>query len=349
MSEKANYFKIGLFFIISVTLLTVAVIIWGAGLFTKDVIYFETYFDSPVTGLAIGSSCELMGVKIGQVEEIDFASTVYDISTDPETVSRYERYIRVLFSVSTEESKERIGDITNEQREARTRNMIQQGLRLRLASNFLTGQSYIEGVFVDPNRYPILPITWEPKHTYVASAPGEFSTLKESVDQILVKLEDINIQEIVDNVNELLVFVKQTVEDANVPRVTNEMGSLFAELRGTNHRVRQIVEDANVPSLTHEMESLFAELRGTNQQLKELLTDPDSNAKKVNIAQVLAKLDSGLERINMKIRSESPEIDHFLRNIRAISDNIKVLTESLKQHPSEIIFSQPPAKSEIIK
>jgi paraquat-inducible protein B len=312
-------------------------------------IYFETYFDSPVTGLAVGSSCELMGVKLGQVEEIDFASSVYDISTDPEEVTRHERYIRVLFSVSTEESQERIGHLTNEQREARVKNLMKQGLRLRLASNLLTGQSYIEGVFVDPNRYPILPITWEPRHIYVGSAPGEFSTMKDSVDQILVKLEEINIQEIVENVNQLLVVARETVEDANVPSLSSEMKSLFSELRGTNHRVQQIVEDANVPSVAGEMESLFAELRGTNQQLKELISNPDSKAKKVNIAQVLAKLDSGLERINMKLRSESPEIDHFLRNIRAISDNIKVLTENLKQHPSEIIFSQPPAKSEIIK
>ena len=107
MSEKANYFKIGLFFIISVTLLTVAVIIWGAGLFTKDKIYFETYFDRPVTGLAIGSSCEFMGVKIGQVDEIDFVPTVYEVRKGLETVSRYDRYVRVLFSISAEGDRER--------------------------------------------------------------------------------------------------------------------------------------------------------------------------------------------------------------------------------------------------
>ena len=49
MSEKANYFKIGLFFVISVILITTAVIVWGAGLFTKDIIYYETSFDSSVT------------------------------------------------------------------------------------------------------------------------------------------------------------------------------------------------------------------------------------------------------------------------------------------------------------
>jgi paraquat-inducible protein B len=319
MSEKANYFKIGLFFIISVILIVTAVIVWGAGLFTKDKIYFETYFDSPVSGLNVGSSAELMGVKIGQVEEIDFVTSVYDISTDPTKVSRYEHYIRVLLSISAEESKERGGDITDEQREVRVRNMMQQGLRLRLASNMLTGQSYIEGVFVDPNRFPILPITWEPRNTYVASAPGEFSTIKDSLDQILQKLEEIEFQKIVDNVNQLLVVAKETVADANIPGVTGEM------------------------------KNLFAELRGTNLQIQALLTNPDPNAESANLAQIMARLDNTLENINRILMTDTPEIDKFLRNLRAISDDVKELTAMIKEHPSEIIFSKPPAKSEMIK
>jgi paraquat-inducible protein B len=319
MSEKANYFKIGLFFVISVILIVTAVIVWGAGLFTKDKIYFETYFDSPVTGLNVGSSVELMGVKIGQVESIEFASAVYDMPTDSAIVSRYERYVRVLCSISEEESKERVGDITDKQREARTRNAIQQGLRLRLASNILTGQGYLEGVYVDPNRFPILPIAWQPKHIYAASAPGEFSTIKDSLDEILQKIEEIEFQKIVDNVNQLLVVAKETVKDANIPDVTGEM------------------------------KDLFAELRGTNQQIQGLLTNPDPNAESGNLAHIMARLDNALENINTKLRTEGPEIDKFLRNLRAISDDIKELTTMLKEHPSEIIFSQPPKKSEMIK
>jgi paraquat-inducible protein B len=282
MSEKANYFKIGLFFVISVILIVTAVIVWGAGLFAKDKIYFETYFDSPVTGLDVGSSVELMGVKIGQVENIDFVSAIYDISTDIETVSRYERYVRVLCSISAEESKERVGDITDEQREARTRNLIRQGLRLRLASNILTGQAYLEGVFVDPNRFPILAITWEPKHIYVASAPGEFSTLKQSVDQILYKLEKIDTEKIGLAIEEVLVSLKEAIRDANVPEIT-------------------------------------------------------------------AQLTKTLERIDKLVASQKPEIEQSLENLREVSVNLKDLTESLKRHPSELIFSKPPPKSEILK
>ncbi len=320
MSEKANYFKIGLFFIVSVTLIVTAVIIWGAGLFTKDKIYYETYFNRPVTGLNVGSSVLLMGVKIGQVEEVDFISAVYDVSTDQESVTGYKPYVvRVLCSISAEGAKERTGDITNEQREARIRNMMKQGLRVRLASNILTGQAYLEGVFVDPNRFPILPITWKPRHMYVASAPGELSTMKDSVDRILVKLEEIDVKVIVDNINQLLVEVKQVAKDANVPGVTGEM------------------------------KALFAELRGTNQSLQGLLTNPDPNAESGNLAQIMARLDTTLEKIDRRITINSPDIDKTFRNLRAISDDIKELTTILKEHPSELIFSQPPTKSEILK
>ena len=296
MSTKPNYFKIGLFIIISVTLIVVAVIIWGAGLFTKEKIYFETYFDSSVTGLSPGAAVELRGVKIGKVESIGFASAVYDISTDPTEVSRYERYVRVVCSQRAEKSRERVGDITDEQREARIRDLIQQGLRVELASNILTGQAYLEGTFVDPNRFPALRITWEPHYGYIPSAPGQFSTMKDSVDKILAKLEEVD-----------------------------------------------------VSGLTGEIQGFFSEIRETNQEIKKLLTNPDPNAETANLAEVLTRLDNTLESINREIRTQGPEIDKFLRNLRAISDDIKELTATLKKHPSGLIFSVPPSKSEIIK
>jgi len=288
--------KIGLFFVISVILIVTAVIIWGAGLFTQDKIYFETYFDSSVTGLDVGAAVELSGVKIGQVENIDFASDVYDISTAPTEASRYELYVRVLCSISEEESKEWAGDITDEQEEARTRNLIQQGLRLRLVSNILTGRAFLEGTFLDPKRFPILDITWEPEYMYVPSAPGGIATMKDSVDRILAKVEEVNIS-----------------------------------------------------GLTGEIQGFFSEIRETNQEIKRLLMNPDPNTETANLAEVLTRLDNTLESINRKIRAQGPEVNRILRNLSAISDDIKELTAMLKEHPSEIIFSQPPTKSEMIK
>ena len=113
--------------------------------------------------------------------------------------------------------------------------------------------------------------------------------MKDSVDKILARLEEVDVEGIADNINQLLV-----------------------ELRG-------------------------------------LLQSSDPNAESVNLPQIMARLDSILERVDRQTANKSVEIDRFIRNMKMISDDIKELTAMLKRHPSEIIFSQPPAKSEMIK
>ncbi len=101
--------------------------------------------------------------------------------------------------------------------------------------------------------------------------------------------------------------------------------------------------------LTEEIQGFFSEIRETNQEIKRLLTNPDPNAETANLAEVLTRLDNTLGSINREIRTQSPEVDRFLRNLSAISDDIKEITATLKKHPSGLIFNLPPSKSEIIK
>ena len=281
MSTKPNYFKIGLFIIIASTLIVITVVIWGAGLFTRDKIYFETYFDTPVTGLDPGAAVEFRGVQIGQVERIGFVGTEYDLSVDPARFSKYENYVRVLCSQDrdkTQKGKQR----TDVERADRLAIMIHRGLRLRLSTNILTGQGFLEGDFLDPNRFPVLDVIWEPEYLYVPSAPGEFSTIKDSVDSILSKLEKIDTEKIGLEIERILVTVQEAIRDANVPAVT-------------------------------------------------------------------AQLKDTLERIDKLIASGRPGVEQSLENLRDVSANLKDLTETLKRHPSEAIFSQPPPKSEAFK
>jgi hypothetical protein len=39
----------------------------------------------------------------------------------------------------------------------------------------------------------------------------------------------------------------------------------------------------------------------------------------------------------------------MLENFKQMSENLKNLTEELKKNPSELIFSQPPEKKEVLK
>lgn len=281
MSAKPNYFKIGLFIIIAVTLIVMTVVIWGAGLFAREKIYFETYFDTPVTGLDPGAAVLFRGVKIGQVERISFVEGDYDLSVNPATFSKYQNYVRVLCSQDRDET-ERARQRTEQERADRLAIMIHRGLRLRLSTNILTGQGFLEGDFFDPNRFPVLDIIWDPEYLYVPSAPGEFITIKDSLDSILSKLEKIDTEKIGLEIEQILITVREAVRDANVPAVA-------------------------------------------------------------------AQLKDTLERIDKLIASGRPEVLQSLENLREISANLKELTETLKRHPAEAIFSQPPPKPEAFK
>ena len=75
MSEKASYFKIGVFVIFAIVLAVVSVIVFGSGAFDPEPVRIETYFDTTVTGLEVGANFLVRGVDFGEVESIEFATT----------------------------------------------------------------------------------------------------------------------------------------------------------------------------------------------------------------------------------------------------------------------------------
>ncbi|MCI0481858.1 MAG: MlaD family protein, partial [Candidatus Dadabacteria bacterium] len=77
MSQKPNYFKIGLFVVLALVILAGAIIFFGGGKFFEEKVTVETYFDQSVQGLSVGSSLEFQGVQIGNVSYIGFAFNEY--------------------------------------------------------------------------------------------------------------------------------------------------------------------------------------------------------------------------------------------------------------------------------
>ena len=333
MSAKPNYFKLGVFILLGVFLLIAAVVVFGSGVFAKDKDFFETYFLSSVQGLTVGSPVQSKGVKIGQVEKIAFVRHTYDIPRDEVGYSKYDGWVRVLCSVTPENMPEAIVKT----QDVRLERMVKKGLRLQLSTNMLTGQAIIEADYLDPQRFPVPEFPWTPEQHYLPSAPGIFSTLKDSVDKILFKLETIETKKIADNLNEVLLSVRKAVEDADVKGVTER-----AEVVLDN--ANQAITDAQIAKLSAEMQGLFAEARQTNQDLKKLLENPTPDQDMANVAELVDQLDLTMNRIDGLVRTQSPKLIEMVENFKQISDNLNTLVENLKENPSDLIFSQPPKK-----
>ncbi len=361
MGRKPSYFKIGVFMIVATAMLLVAVVVFGSGLFSPGRLRFETYFNESITGLAVGSPVEFRGVRIGQVESITFAGSAYEISREDGRLSAFEPIVRVVFFVP----RETMPDFAVERTDAVLEQMIARGLRVRINSNILTGQAYLEANYLDPRRFPVLEVPWTPQHTYVPSAPSELTTLKDSLDKIFTRLQEIDFEGLVDSFRQTLAAFEKAASDADLARVSEEATGLLAEARqkvaaldtagisDAAHRLLasldRTVADANVPELSGEAKRLLAEVRSTNDHLQRLLAAPEGVAGGTNLPEVVARLNRVLFSIDRLIATEKPEIEVIIGNFREISDNLRDLSESLRARPSKLLFSQPPRQSEAYK
>ena len=363
MSMKPNYFKIGLFVIIAFILIIASIVVFGSGLFEHEKIYLETYFDGSVSGLNIGAPVEVRGVRIGEVSKITFAGNEYDIPMDSEEYYKQGSYVMVIVAVNPKIFPE---NFNASQRKELISQFISRGFRVRLATNLLTGIAYLQGEYVDPNRYPVLGVPWEPKRCYVSSAPGEFTTMKQSLDSILNKLEQIDSAKIASLAEQLLYSFNETINDVNVPEISGDIRNLLAktdkmindaniakisnDIQTFIASADKAVNDINTPVISSEIQNLLIEVRQTNTHLQQLLKNPENlESQETNIAVLVANLNKTLAHIDKLIVNESAKIDQTIENLRATSDGLKDLTIELKQYPSQIIFNQPPPKTEIPK
>jgi hypothetical protein len=166
--------------------------------------------------------------------------------------------------------------------------------------------------------------------------------MKQSVDNILSQLEQIDTAEIGRLIEQILISVNKAIDDANVPQISSGIQSLVAN-------VNETIDDPNLSAAANEMKNLFAEARLTNQNLHKLLESPQKDSQMANIAVMVAQLNRTLLRIDKLIAAQTPKAEQALNELQKILENLKDLTESLKRHPSELIFSQPPPKSEATK
>jgi len=346
---KPNYFKIGVFVILATALIFGAAVVFGAGLFGQDRIYFETYFTEAISGLNVGSPIELRGVNIGKVEKIAFVSKIYgDMVQTIEKTTKYGLCVVVVGSAPRDSWQ----GLNLEQANALLLQMVARGLRFQITSNLLTGQSYIQADYFNPEEFPAFEIDWQPEHIYIPSVPSDLTTLRDSLN----KLQKIDVQKVLDSLD-------KAINDANMGELSQQAIGLLSETRlkvraldteTLSASANQVLDsmdrtvvDANVPELSQQLQNFIAEVRQTNENLQKLLASPTPTQS--NIPEMIARINAALSRIDRLIANERPQLEIILANFREISDNIKDLTGSLKEHPSELLLSQPPSKSEALK
>ncbi len=314
MSAEAKYFRVGLFVFSGMLLIgSFAVILGGRGLF-QDSIVIETYFTESVAGLEIGSPVRLRGVPRGKVSGIGFVADYYALETDDDRLA-YGSIVVVKMEITETTDPEAIDEPERVRRSLER--SIAGGLRMRLASNPLTGTAYIEADFLDPKTHVPMEIGWTPRRLYIPSAPSTIATISSAAERIFTRLEHVEVEKVVENLDKLLVTLTGEVKETDLPAVSARAKRVLDQLEGTLAQLRSDLRDADVAALAKRADAALDELNAT-------------------LAAARGVVEGG-----------KYDLTAALDNLRVASENLRDLTDTARSYPSLLILGEPPAPSPV--
>jgi ABC-type transporter Mla subunit MlaD len=350
MSQKANYFKLGLFVIGAIAAGVVVLLIIGSGRWLTKRITIETYFNESVQGLDIGSKLKYRGVAVGEVTRIGFSYNKYQLDRP---MAERARYVLVEAQLEPKALGGRAGagDLTNNESAGQE---VERGLRVRLAPLGITGTSYLEVDYIDPPP-PTLQIDWTPEYIYIPSARSTVTAIVNAASEIMERLHKLDIEGTLANVNKLLVTTNQRVESIDTKALSQRAERVLGKMETT-------LDNIDSKKLSNEAIALMADVRASNAELKKVLANPSFQKLPDEAAATLARMrtlvdDPNLSRSVQNLSRSLARLDRILgggeadlattvENLRQITDNLRDLTEDAKRYPANVILGGPPPPPE---
>lgn len=346
MSQKANYFKLGLFVIGAVVAGIIVLLIIGSGRWFQKRILIETYFNESVQGLDVGSKLKVRGVAIGEVTRIGFTYNRYQLDRP---MSDRARYVMVEAQIEPRllGGRAGAGDLTDPQSASQE---VERGLRVRLAPQGITGTSYLEIDYFDPPP-PLLQIDWTPDNIYIPSTRSTVTALVNAATEIVDRLHKLDIEGTLANLNKLMVTTNARIEAVDAKAISDRTTRVLSKMETT-------LDDLQAKKLANEAGALLAEARESNAELKKLLANPATQkipdeavaalqrvraiVDDPNLARSIQNLSRSLGRIDRILGGGEADLATTVENLRQITDNLRDLTEDAKRYPANVILGAPP-------
>lgn len=302
--NEAHYFRVGLFVLAGIVVSVATVLFVGGGrLFDRPVV-IETVFEESVQGLEVGAPVKLRGVRLGSVRWIGFVGDEYHLAP----VDSGDRN-RVLVRMEITERGEGEG---RDERLRRLEQLVERGLRLRLTPLGITGVSFIEADFLDAERFPVPPISWEPEVVYVPSAPSTISQITSAAERLMTRIDALDVEGLLTNLDKLLVNVNSAVETTDVATVQRSLATLLTDLEKTSAALRSGVESVGAGELGKELRASLRETTALLVQTQQL------------------------------VGRSSEDLGATLENLRAASRNLLDASETARAYPSFFLFGETP-------
>lgn len=336
MSAQTKYFKLGAFVLAGTVVAVATVVILGAGTLMRKKVLAETYVDESVQGLDVGAPVKFRGVHVGQLEKIQFAGIQYTAKDDR---------IGLVIAFYPETLK---GFATQDPM-ARFRELVDAGMRVRLASAGLTGGLYLELENFDPATNPPPAISWTPANAYLPSVPSTNVRLMARVENLLSHLEKTRVDQVSDK---LIVLIE------NLDKMVKTLEPAFGDVRKLTEEATVLVRDTRkvvTDDIGKEVKLLLAQVRETlDKDVAPALKGISSLTQRLpgtfdKMDQTLDRVGGTLRRVDRTLAEDNGSMDEALDNLRAVTQDLRELMSQVKRYPSQALFGEAPPKKAVNK
>ncbi len=305
MEREANYTAVGAF-VLLIALLGALFVYWYSDTREHKVYRrFEIYFDGSISGLERGAAVRYLGVGVGRVMRLRI---------DPRDPGR----VQVIVDI---DSTTPISD----------RTLAELGLQ------GVTGLLYIDlqQIAADVQPPPTVPGIDYP---VIRSA-------RSRVDLLLARLPDV-----LASAGELVDRAARVLSDRNITSINNAIGNLDKATADLPRTLRE------VSALVNQLHAATADLAATAKGARQVLeaSGPQVMAAAQRVREVSEHIEHASEQIDQLIgdnrqelraftREGLPELERLVRDGRAAAQEIRALSRSLRENPSQLLY-QPSAQ-----
>ena len=323
MGDKTAFLRVGILLVLGAIGIVALLLFLGRGRVRHGEI-LETYFPESVEGLTVGSPVKYRGVALGQVTEIGLVSATYGRTQPGEFTPSSFGLVLVRFVIDAV----RLGEAPD------TQEAIKLGLRIRLATQGITGLTYLELDFVNTGQFPAMQVPWEPQYTYIPSMPSTFTQVQNAAQALLNKLGNVDLAALSGALERVLddVHLQLTGGDAHV--ALKAVGDLATTLR-------EAANSADLPGLATDLRSTMGAVRNAadGPTTRELLANADKAADK--LAQAAARLPPLIAAVEQTVRRIDSDVADIHRTAWMITTSLRPSWNDNSDYHAKCYLARP--------
>jgi ABC-type transporter Mla subunit MlaD len=304
MATEASKLQVGVF-VLGAAIIGAGATIWlGASRYFERTDMLVSYFSESVQGLDPGAAVKYRGVPAGRVDRI--------------TIAPDGHLIEVRMAIDEEFARSVVQDET---------------LRAQLQLSGITGLRYVE---IDRHSgdalYRSPDLSFTPPYPLIKSTPSSFKAIQEALEDIYERVMSIDVKGISSQMQSTLEATDALLRDDRIHRVLTNL----AEASETAGRVGE-----NLERMTSgiDLSKLVTDLRGAVGEAQALFNDLRDGKIGTQLQTTLQGVDAVTETTRQFLMNLQGTVERLDRTV----GNLERLTDEVRQRPSRLIFSDPPA------